>query len=57
MVFGRALSPVNCSFEVKIGDGEVIAELKYAPPSKERDLASLYTAYQRITTVFGPRRS
>ena len=51
MVFGRALKPVNCGFDLAIGSGFVIPELKYAPrPGTESSLESILEEYRRITT-------
>ncbi len=50
MVFGRSLHPVKAGFDVEIGAGAVIPELKYAPrPGREKDLNTLVEEYQRIT--------
>ncbi|MGQ9524068.1 MAG: methyltransferase MtaB domain-containing protein, partial [Armatimonadota bacterium] len=50
MVFGRALRSVSCGFDLTIGAGWVIPELKYAPrPGSESSLDSMLDEYRRIT--------
>ncbi len=50
MVFGKAKFPVECGLGLKIGDGYVTPELKYAPrPGKEESLETLLEEYRRIT--------
>lgn len=50
MVFGRALYPVKCGFDLEIGANYVVPELKYAPrPGKEESLPTILDEYRRIT--------
>lgn len=50
MVFGKAVFPVCCGFDVQIGRGEVLPELKYSPrPGTEASLDTLSAEYRRIT--------
>jgi len=50
MVFGRALHPVKCGFDLTIGGNYVVPELKYAPrPGKEESLPTILDEYRRIT--------
>jgi len=50
MVFGNAIYPVRCGFDLEIGNGAVHPEIKYHPrPGAEENFETIYHEYERMT--------
>ena len=56
LVFGRAKYPLKYGFNLEVGNGSVVPEIKFSPrPGKEKDLSTLKKEYEVITRDFMER--